>query len=363
LKLANVNLVSVVIPSYNRAELLPQAIASCAFQTHRELEVIVVDDGSEEDLRTVVDGARANLGLGERLKYVRQQRKGGGGARNTGVAMATGRFVQFLDSDDLLHPEKLAVQVAQLSARADLDMVYCLDEQFEETVGDLRMLWNVPSRFDVREDLDRFLMDDCVWQTGSPLWKRASLARVGPWDEALDCWQDWDFHVRALCAGVRCESTGRVLQYIRRHQSARTQTLPPLIRQRACFRAGRNAWQHLSRHGKLDEVKKGLLLDYFFRHLVAVRRVQEPEALHLQREMLTFMGRLALTSRRRLVIRAMRSLARTRLFELALNVYLVQTSYERRLSSLRDVVYAEFLPFPPPVLNEIVGGHVALVGK
>jgi glycosyltransferase involved in cell wall biosynthesis len=363
LKVANDNLVSVVIPCYNRASLLQQAIASCAIQTYQELEVIVVDDGSEDDLRAVVDAARASHCLGERLKYLRQEKKGGAAARNTGLGMAAGSFVQFLDSDDLLHPEKIAIQVAQLSSREDLDMVYCLDEQFVETVGDVRVLWNVPSRSDVREDLDRFLMEDAVWQTGSPLWKRASLARFGPWDEALDCWQDWEFHVGALCAGVRCEPTGRVLQYIRRHHDPRTQTVPPLVRQRSCYRAGKNAWQHLSRHGRLDDRRRKLLLDYFFRHLIALRSVTEPEALRLQREMLTFMVELAPTSRRRLVIRTMRSLVRTRLFELALNTYLVQTSYERRQCSLRDVVYAGFLPLPPTELNEIVGGHMTPLGK
>jgi glycosyltransferase involved in cell wall biosynthesis len=335
------NLVSVIIPCYNRPDLLRQAICSCAFQTHRDLEVIVVDDGSEEDLRAVVDAARKGDRLAGRLKYVRQEtRRGGGSARNAGFAIATGPFVQFLDSDDLLHPEKLAIQVAQLTARPDLDMVYCLDEHFAETVGDIRILWNVPKRSDVADDLDRFLSEDAVWQTGSPLWRRASLERFGPWDENLSCWQDWDFHVAALASGLRGECTWRVLQYIRRHTG--------------CFRAGKNAWEHLSRNRRLDDVKRTHLLGYFLRHLVEAGRVREPGAVQLQREMLAFMERLAITAKRRLAIRAMRSLVRTPLYKLALDAYLVQTSYETRIASLRDVVRAEFLPLPPAELNEIV---------
>jgi len=348
------NLVSVIIPCYNRTALLRQAIASCALQTHQDLEVIVVDDGSEEDLRAAVEAARAGDGLGVRLKYTRQERRGGAAARNTGFALASGRFVQFLDSDDLLHPEKLAIQVSRLTAKPDLDMVYCLNEQFAETVGDLRILWNIPVRSDVADDLDRYLMEDAVWQTGSPLWRRASLERFEPWDETLSCWQDWDFHVAALAAGLRGESTGRVLQYIRRHKGPRTQTISPLIRERDCFRAGKNAWECLSRNGRLDDVKRRHLLGYFLRHLVEAGRVQEPGAVQLQREMLAFMERLAITSKRRLALRAMRSLVRTPMSKLALKIYLAQTAYETRAASLRDVVHAGFLPLPPAELNEIV---------
>jgi glycosyltransferase involved in cell wall biosynthesis len=346
------NTVSVIIPCYNRSALLRQAISSCACQTHQDLEVIVVDDGSEEDLRGAVDAARSD-GFGERLKYVRQERKGGGSARNSGFAIATGAFVQFLDSDDLLHPEKLATQVAQLTAKPDLDMVYCLDEQFAESVGDIRMLWNVP-RSDVADDLDRFLIEDTVWQTGSPLWRRASLERFGPWDETLGCWQDWDFHIRALSAGLRCECTGRVLQYIRRHNGPCTRTIPMVLKERNCFRAGKNAWEYLSRNGRLDDVKKRLLLGYFLKHLVRMGAVKENGAAQLQREILTFMEQLASTSRRRLAIRSMRFMARTPMFKLALLTYMLQTSYETRISSLRDVVHCDFLPPPPPELNDIV---------
>jgi glycosyltransferase involved in cell wall biosynthesis len=348
------NLVSVIIPCYNRAVLLRQALASCALQTHRGFEVIVVDDGSEEDLRSAIDLARSDYGLGERLQYVRQQKRGGGSARNLGLRRAAGQFVQFLDSDDLLHPDKLKIQVAHLTMKPDLDMVFCLDEQFVETVGDIRVLWNVPGRPDVPEHLDRFLIEDTVWQTGSPLWRRSALERFGRWDEDLSCWQDWDFHVGVLCSGLRCECSDTILQYIRRHRGPRTQTLASLSKERDCFRAGKNACAHLSRNGLLNDAKKGLLLSYFVKHLIVLGEFSTAEAHGLRRELLGFMLGLALTWRRRMAIRTLWTLAGTPMFRVALTAYLVQTSYESPVSPLRDVVHAGFLPPPPAELNDIV---------
>jgi len=348
------SLVSVIIPCYNRGSLLRQALASCALQTHRDLEIIVVDDGSEEDLRAVVDGARDKHRLGSQLQYVHQERGGGASARNCGFRKASGQFIQFLDSDDLLHPDKLTIQVAQLVGNAHLDMVFCLDEQFADIPGDLRLLWNVPRRSDASDHLSRFLVEDTVWQTGSPLWRRTALERIGPWDESLLCWQDWDLHVRALSAGLRCECSVRVLQYLRRHRGPRVQSLSPPERERHCFQAGKNAVGYLSRNGLLDSERRILILRYFVKHLVCVTDADDHQLRGLRVEMLTFMQGLALTRKRRLAIGIMRMLASTPLFTTALNAYLAQTSYEARVQSLRNIVFGEFLAPPPEELTNVV---------
>ena len=300
------NLVSVIIPCYNRSALLRQAISSCACQTHQDLEVIVVDDGSEEDLRGAVDAARGD-GLGERLKYVRQERKGGGSARNSGFAIATGAFVQFLDSDDLLHPEKLAIQVAQLTAKPDLDMVYASTSSSQRVSETSACCGTSPG-----------LTLPTIWIDSSsrtPCGRPALLCGEGPRSSDSDrgtkpsvAGRTGTFTSRALSAGLRCESTGRVLQYIRRHDGPCSRTIPMLLKERNCFHAGKNAWEHLSRNGRLDDVKKRLLLGYFLKHLVRMGAVRETGALQLQREMLTFMEQLASSPKRRLAIRAMRLL-------------------------------------------------------
>lgn len=106
-------LVSVVIPSYNRATLIAESLDSVFAQTYPRLEVIVVDDGSTDGTEAAVAPYR------DRIIYIRQQNQGLAGARNTGNARATGEFIAWLDSDDLWNPEKTALQVAYLRKRPD----------------------------------------------------------------------------------------------------------------------------------------------------------------------------------------------------------------------------------------------------
>jgi glycosyltransferase involved in cell wall biosynthesis len=111
-------LVSVVIPSYNRGYIIGTAIESVLAGSHRPVEVIVVDDGSSDDTRAVVER------YGDPVRYVRQANAGVAAARNTGLRAARGEFVALLDSDDRFVPWKLAAQVALLRRYPELGMVW-----------------------------------------------------------------------------------------------------------------------------------------------------------------------------------------------------------------------------------------------
>jgi glycosyltransferase involved in cell wall biosynthesis len=111
--------VSVIIPTYNRANLVSDAIASVMAQSFQDLEIIVADDGSTDDTAAVV--AR----FGDRIRYLPLPHRGQPAAtRNAGLAIATGEYVAFLDSDDLFLPDKLARQVPVLKANPDIGLVY-----------------------------------------------------------------------------------------------------------------------------------------------------------------------------------------------------------------------------------------------
>jgi glycosyltransferase involved in cell wall biosynthesis len=112
------NLVSVVIPVYNRGDLLRRALASVASQSWRPIEAIVVDDGSEEDISAVV------AEFGRVARMVRQANLGVTAARNRGLQEARGEFIAFLDSDDWWDPSKISAQVALLRARPDVVMAW-----------------------------------------------------------------------------------------------------------------------------------------------------------------------------------------------------------------------------------------------
>ena len=101
--------VSVIIPTYNRRELVREALASVLAQTHGDVELIVVDDGSDDGTAEVVQEFA-------RVRYVYQPNRGVSAARNHGVALSSGALLAFLDSDDLWQPRKLESQVAFFTA-------------------------------------------------------------------------------------------------------------------------------------------------------------------------------------------------------------------------------------------------------
>lgn len=114
--------VSIILPTYNRAKFLPQAFASIQSQTFTDWELIVVDDGSTDNTRELVE--ELTRGWSQPVRYHRQENQGAYGARNTGLDLARGEYVAFYDSDDAWLPHHLADCVAGLDANPDVDWVY-----------------------------------------------------------------------------------------------------------------------------------------------------------------------------------------------------------------------------------------------
>lgn len=191
-------IVSIVIPNKNRCDELVHTLHSVAAQTMGDFECLVVDDNSTDAFAETVEPF-----LRDRRFRVLKQRPDRGGApaaRNDGLAASRGRFVLFLDSDDLLAPHCLAQRVAAMEQRPELDFLVFPAEMFRQTPGDVGLLWNADTGED---DLDRFCRHDVPWQTTGPIWRREALYKIGPWDESALSAQDWEFHVRALIAGLR----------------------------------------------------------------------------------------------------------------------------------------------------------------
>lgn len=110
-------LVSVVIPSYNYGQYVGQAVESALAQTYSNVEVIVIDDGSQDDTKDRL------APYGNRIRYVYQENQGLSAARNTGIREARGEYVAFLDSDDAVHPRKLELQLAHLLKHPEVDLI------------------------------------------------------------------------------------------------------------------------------------------------------------------------------------------------------------------------------------------------
>lgn len=113
--------VSVIIPVYNRAKSIRDAVESALNQTYKDLEIIVVDDGStdgtEDSIRDYIETSK--------IKYIFQENGGPGAARNAGINASKGEYIAFLDSDDLWLPEKITIQMEYLSTHRDIDVLFC----------------------------------------------------------------------------------------------------------------------------------------------------------------------------------------------------------------------------------------------
>lgn len=188
-------LVSVVLPTLDRSRWLPRSIGSVLRQTWNDLELIVVDDGSTEDIAALVNG------YGDpRVRYVRHDRNlGVAAARNTGVEAARGRYIAFQDSDDEWLLGKLEAQLADLQPLDGTRMALCgvLRMIGDATRGDRRVLTYPRTPTDWSHGVDpRIVLASAVAYTQSWLVPKTALLAAGGFDTRLRVWDDWDLLIR-----------------------------------------------------------------------------------------------------------------------------------------------------------------------
>src|SRR5438552_3988363 len=190
--------ISIIVPTKDRCALLRQTMDSVIQQNYDNWELIVVDDRSADGTAQMV---KQLAGDDARIRFIAlaSPRSGAPAARNEGVRQSSGSLLVFLDSDDLLAPGCLSRRAQIMSAHPELDFAVFPCQVFQDQPDDLQLLFNADTGED---DLDRFLKVDVPWQTSGPIWRREALEKIGPWDEQAINAQDWEFHIRALAAGL-----------------------------------------------------------------------------------------------------------------------------------------------------------------
>ncbi len=179
-------IVSVVVPTYNRAEWLDSTLRSVLKQTFIDFELIVVDDGSTDDTENVVQSF-------PRVQYVRlQENRGVSGARNTGLSRAIGRYICFLDSDDLWCERKLEVQVGWMELNADYPVCYTDEIWIRRGVRVNPM--NKHRKYS--GDIFRHCLPLCIVSPSSAMLRASLFDEVGAFDESLPACEDYDLWLR-----------------------------------------------------------------------------------------------------------------------------------------------------------------------
>lgn len=180
--------VSVVIPTYNRRDVVREAIASVTAQTYPDVEVIVVDDGSDDGTAEVV----SEFHEFDEVQYVHQANRGVSAARNVGVARARGDLIAFLDSDDVWQPDKLAHQVAFFQEHSDAQICQT-DEIWLRNGARVN-----PHRKHRKTGGDIFArsLELCLVSPSAVMMRRALFERAGGFDETLPVCEDYDLWLR-----------------------------------------------------------------------------------------------------------------------------------------------------------------------
>jgi glycosyltransferase involved in cell wall biosynthesis len=191
--------VTICIPSLNPGNLVTETLDSILAQSEPRWEALVVDDGSTDNSPALIaEYARRDPRI--RLMQRPRERQGACACRNIAVENANGRFVMFLDTDDLLAPFCIEQRLKVMEDNPQLD--FAIFPMFVFT-GDPRTadrLWNIETGED---DLIRLLRLDPICPGTGTLWRRDSFVRVGMWDERIRMWQDIELHLRAFTGDYR----------------------------------------------------------------------------------------------------------------------------------------------------------------
>ena len=214
-ELCQPGLVSVIVPAYNRAPLVNQTLGSIARQTYRPIELVIVDDGSTDDTQDVIAARTASLtgDPGLAIQHLYQKNAGACVARNAGLRASHGEYVQFLDSDDLLHEAPLA-RVVDVFGTTSSSYVYTGFVGFCHTCS--RTLHTHIPRSTGRYPFEMLCTGGIWGNTLQFTMRRSTAALVGPWDTSLAVYQDYDYLVRLLLASDRGVGIPTVLAFARR---------------------------------------------------------------------------------------------------------------------------------------------------
>ena len=188
--------ISILIPCYNAEQWIAQAIQSSLDQTYANKEVIVVDDGSSDRSLEIIKI------FDDRIRWETQPNQGGNITRNRLLKLSTGEWIQYLDADDYLQPDKIEKQVAFLKQHPQADVIYSPSiYEYHDGNDSRREILPIPEPRDPWILLARWFLP----QTGSPLWRKQAILDVGKWKVKQPCCQEHELYLRLLIAEKQFE--------------------------------------------------------------------------------------------------------------------------------------------------------------
>ena len=219
-------LVSVIVPTYNYGRFIEETLECLRAQTYVNWECIVVDDGSTDDTAERVSHF---MERDARFKFLRQENARQAAAKNNGLRNSAGQYIQFLDADDLIEPQKFAKQVEFLEAHPEVDIIYGSMRYFKTETPDERLYWVwgenkpwMPETSGSGKEVLTALVRQNIMVINSPMIRRRVVDAVGLFDNRLPPAEDWDYWLRCAAAGMcfQFEDLPGTLALVRWHSSS-----------------------------------------------------------------------------------------------------------------------------------------------
>lgn len=210
--------VSVVVTTFNNKRYIAETVSSVLAQTFRDLEVIVVDDGSSDGTAELIHGE-----FGDQVRYIYQENGGSAVARNAGIRIAHGEFVAFLDGDDVSLPERLELQVEALDEHPEVGLVYSNIAVIDSQGGGGQARGGT-SRYLSGPVFEQIIIKNFI-PFSTIMVRRDDLCAVGMFDETLRSSEDWEMLIR-LSRRTQFLYIDRPLVKYRVHQNSKGAHIP-----------------------------------------------------------------------------------------------------------------------------------------
>ena len=212
-------LVSIIIPTFNRADLIAETLNSIVNQIYTNWECLIIDDESTDETASLIAGY---IDKDKRFQYHQRpidRIKGANACRNFGFELSNGMYIKWFDSDDIMHPDFLEKQVGVLDKNKELGFCAAFSKIFTKTIHDANEDF-IPQMIYDKNALFHFIIGELYFLTPSSLWRREVLNNKELFDETLSNAQETDFNFRRLTENVRFCYIEDVLFFVRRgHKS------------------------------------------------------------------------------------------------------------------------------------------------
>lgn len=209
-------MVSIIIPVFNRGDILKETLNSILMQSYKNWECILVDDGSTDNTQVIIQNYLKKDNRFNYYKRLNNRVKGANACRNFGFEKSKGEFIQWFDSDDLMHENKLEKKLKYLKS-SNFDFVVCQGIEYKDNIENVINKWDKISSGNVIFD---HAVGNVSFHTNGPLFKKSFLEGKLLFNETLQRKQEWEFFSRLLIYSTNYKPLKKDLYYFRHHENS-----------------------------------------------------------------------------------------------------------------------------------------------